>query len=51
MVELAFDFLLAHLVGVALVIEEDELAYPVDISLFNSVTDMFLPTGESYLIK
>ncbi len=51
MVEVAFDFLLAHLVGVALVTEEDELAYPVDIGLFSSVTEMFLPTGVSGLIK
>jgi hypothetical protein len=50
-VEVAFDFLLAYLGGVTLVIEEVELAYPVDIGLFSSVTEVFLPTGGSYLIK
>jgi hypothetical protein len=35
----------------ALVIEEDELAYPVDIGLFSSVTEVFLPTGSSDLVK
>ena len=43
--------LLAHLVGVALAIEVDELAYPVDIGLFSFVTEVSLPTGDSYLTK
>jgi hypothetical protein len=46
-----FDFLLAHLVGVAFVIEEDELLYPVEIGLFSSMTEVFLPIGTSHLIK
>jgi hypothetical protein len=50
-IEIAFDFLLAHLIGMALPIEKDELAYPVDIRLFSSMTEMFLPTGDSDLIK
>jgi hypothetical protein len=50
-IEVAFDFLLAHLAGLSLVIEEDELTYPVNIGLFSSVTEMLLPTGDSYLIK
>ncbi len=51
MVEVAFDFLLTQLVGMALVIEQDELTDPVDIGLFSSMTEMFLPTGSSDLVK
>lgn len=50
-IEVALDFLLAHLAGVLLVIEEDELTYPVNIGLFSSVNEMFLLTGDSHLIK
>jgi hypothetical protein len=50
-VEVAFNFLLAHLVGVAFVIEQDELTDPVDIGLFSSMTEVFLPTDDSHLIK
>lgn len=51
MVEVAFDFLLTQLVGMALVIEQDELTDPVDIGLFSFMTEMFLPTGSSDLVK
>jgi hypothetical protein len=50
-IEVAFDLLFAHLIGMALPIEQDELAYPVYVCLFSSVTEMFLPTGDSDLIK
>ena len=50
-IEVAFDLLLAHLIGMAFVIEQDELTYPVDIRLFSSVTEMLLPAGDSDLIK
>jgi hypothetical protein len=50
-VEVAFDFLLTHIVGMALVIEQNELTDPVDIGLFSSMTEVFLPTGDSHLIK
>ncbi len=51
MIEIAFDFLLTHLIGVAFASEEDELTNPVDIRLFSSVTEMLLPTGVSDLVK
>jgi hypothetical protein len=50
-IEVAFAFLLAHLARMALSIKEDELMYPVDIRLFSSMIEMFLPTGDTYLIK
>jgi hypothetical protein len=50
-IEVAFDFMLTHLVGMTLVIEEDELTYPVDIGLFSSMTEVFLPTGGPDLVK
>lgn len=50
-VKVAFDFLFPHLIGVAFLIEEDELTYPVDVSLFGSVTEMLLPAGNSNQIK
>jgi hypothetical protein len=46
LIEVAFDFLRAHLAGMAFSIEEDELTYPVDIRLFSSVTEMLLSTGD-----
>ena len=50
-IKVAFDFLLAHLIGMALTIEEDERTYPVDIGLFRSMTEMFLLAGDSDMIK
>ena len=49
--EESFDFGGAHLVGVALVVEEDEAADPVDVGLFGADGVVFDPDGVTDLIE
>jgi hypothetical protein len=50
-IEIGFNFHLAHLIGVALVIEEYELTDPIDVGLFRFGTEVLLATDNSDLFE